>query len=109
MSDLAADIGVEQHGSEFLEASTFFVATQKEYGGFMKGMLTLILAIMKEAAALRNPLKPGVNHEVYKKICKGLSSELFQPTWSLPYPELPDCLDLIGECEVWVSTWLYLI
>ena len=57
-SDEAADIGVEQHGSDLLEASTFFAAKQSEYASFMKEMLVLLLAIMKEAAVLRNPLKP---------------------------------------------------
>ncbi len=56
----------------------------------MKEIHKLILAISKEAALLRNPLKPGINHQVYKKMCKGLNNELFQPTWALPYPELPE-------------------
>jgi len=57
-------------------------------------MHKLILAITKEAAAIRNSIEPGVNHEVYTKICKRLSPELFQQSWALPYPEMPDCLDL---------------
>ena len=47
-ADEAADIGVEQHGHYFLEASTFVVAKQKEYGSFMKEMYILILVVMKE-------------------------------------------------------------
>ena len=51
-ADEAAEIGVDQHGNDFLETSTFFVTKQKEYGGFMKQVHTLILAIMKEVSVL---------------------------------------------------------
>ena len=60
----------------------------------MKEIHKLILAISKEATSIRNPLKPGINHQVYKRICKGLDSQPFQPAWALPYPELTDCIDL---------------
>ena len=49
-----------------------------------------MLDIMKESAAIRNPLKPGKNHEVFKNVCKGLSPELFEPAWSLAYPDLAE-------------------
>ena len=64
-SDEAADIGVEQHGNGLLGTSTFFAAKQKEYGLFMKEILKLLLDIMKESAAIRNPLKPWKHHEVF--------------------------------------------
>ena len=50
-ADEAADIGVEQHGNNFLEASTYFVAKQKEYGGLMKHIYNHILATMMEVSA----------------------------------------------------------
>ncbi len=93
-SDEAADIGVEQHGEDFLEASTFFAAKQKEYGTFIKEIHKLILAISKEASSIRNPHVLGINHQVYKKVCNGLDSQLFLPTWALSHPEITDCIDL---------------
>ena len=93
-ADEAADIGVDQHGNDFLETSTFFAAKQKEYGVFIKQIHTLILAIMKEVSAIQNPLKPWRNNEVYKKVCKGLSTEHFQPAKTLGYSERPESFDL---------------
>ena len=60
----------------------------------MKEMSILILAIMKEVAALKTPETPGRNHVVYNKICKGLSPELFQPVWGLPHPDMSECFNL---------------
>ena len=93
-SDEAADIGVEQHGGDFLEASTLFAAKQKEYGTFIKDIHKLILAISKEASSIRNPHAPGINHQVYKNVCKFLDRQLFLPAWALPHPEMTDCIDL---------------
>ena len=60
----------------------------------MKQVHTLILEIMKEVSALKKTLKLGKNNAVYKKVCKGLSPECFQPAWALSYPELPEGFDL---------------
>jgi len=72
-SDEAADIGVEQHGNEFLEASTFFAAKQHEYSVFVKDMHKLILAITKEAAAISTPLSQGSITRCTRKSAKGLA------------------------------------
>ena len=69
-SDEAADIGVEQHGNGLLELSIFFAAKQTSYGGVMLEVAKFVLAIMNEVSALKNQHKPGINHTVYKKICK---------------------------------------
>ena len=59
----------------------------------MADVTKLLLEIMKEVTALKNPHKPGINHTVYKKLCKGLNTELFQPPTAFAYPELEECFN----------------